>query len=257
MVYCSNGWQDDLDSRLAKRWSDFVDCEARLVMERPFLKEVCGLYREPNILDAAMGIGCETIWLAECGLPVHGNEIGEELRRIAIDRATEKKLNISTSSVDWRELAGHFPPKSFDIVLLLGNSFSLLRNRRDRARAATNLRSLCKDDGRVIVDERNFQYITGNREAILGGQFRYSGKVMYCGTRVIGRPILIEDDCVRFGYFDAASEEQIGALDMHPFVQGELPSLFAEAGFSRFQMYSDFQQEYDRRADFYTYIFAP
>lgn len=208
-----------------------------------------------RVLDAAMGIGCETVFLSRQGYDVVGNEISRPLRVCARARAKSQRTRIHVSAVDWRSLTKTFGRGEFGGVLLMGNCLCLLRELRARRIAAENLRAICKNGGHLVVDERNFEYIIGNREAILKGRFRYSGGVVYCGKRIRGVPVSIDNDCVRFEYRNVETEEAIGHLDMHPFRNGEIVSLFQAAGFREATVYSDFEIGYQPDADFYTYVF--
>lgn len=247
-------WRAALERRLATGWPAFVDCERRLRLEGPFLLEVLG-QRGLRVLDAAMGIGCEAVFLAREGYDVIGNEISPNLRTIATSRARKEGVRLTATRADWRNLGATFRPGEFDAALLLGNSLCLLREQRERRLAAEGLRLICKPGAAVVVDERNFGYILGNRRAILAGHFRYSGRVMYCGRTVRGVPVSIDDDCVRFVYRETAGGKAIGQLDMHPFRRGELVGLFHAAGFHEAKIYSDFVPGYRDSADFYTYVF--
>jgi len=245
-------WKGKVTNTLAQRWEEFVDCPQRLASEAPFLLRAINSYERPYVLDAAMGIGCEVLWLVEQGVEVVGNEIEGDLQVIAKRRGNEAGVTFNTTAVDWRCLTESFGEKQFDIVLLLGNSLALLRELRDRRSAAKELFRICRDGGQLIVDERNFQYILNNRDEIIRGEFRYGRRVIYCGKRIMGRPVQITDDCVRFGYFDG--DTLIGTLDMHPFRSGELVALFLEVGFSSATIFSDFERGYREKADFFTYL---
>ncbi len=249
----SNIWKGHVQDQLAQYWPKFANCSKRLESEAPFLREILSKYNNPLILDAAMGIGCEVVWLAEQGYTVVGNEIEEELTQIAQKRASDAGVVLSTESIDWLDLADSLGDEKFDVVLLLGNSISLLRVLRDRKQVAEQLWRLCRKGGVVIVDERNFRYILQNRDEILKGIFRYTYKVIYCGKEIIGRPIQVTDDCVQFGYF--LGSNLVGTLDMHPFLEGELVGLFLQAGFRKVELFCDLEARYNEDADFFCYSF--
>lgn len=248
-------WTGNLDSELSSCWEDFVNCKKRLMSEEPFLLEILQNYVNPYIFDAAMGIGCETMMIADKGYRIIGNEIKPELRELAIGRFRSKNLKIQVTPYDWRYLYKEFVKSEFDVILLLGNSLCLQREFRDRIKTAENLRYLCADGGTLVIDERNFRYILENRDEILNGHFRYKYKVMYCGDRIKACPISIEDDCVRFKYQGNPDNKIYGYLDMHPFRRGEIIDLFFEVGFKHVDIYSDLKLGYFKGADFYTYVF--
>lgn len=248
-------WQGECDGRLAERWTDFVGCNRRLETEGPFLLNILGR-RGVRVLDAAMGIGCESIFLARHGFRVTGNEISPTFRRLAEGRAQSEAVRFDVTAIDWTNLSAVFGRNTFDAVLILGNSLCLLRDAEARRQAVLNFREVCAKGGTVLVDERNFEYILRNRAAILDGDFRYSGRVMYCGTEVSGRPTAIDSECVRFTYEYRPSGDYLGHLDMHPFCEGEMAELFNQAGLTCIERYSDLAKGYRGDADFYTYVFS-
>jgi SAM-dependent methyltransferase len=164
-------------------------------------------------------------------------------------------VSVRFTNYAWQRVERFFQSGSFDVTLVLGNSLCLLREQESRRAAARNFRAICKAGGTLVVDERNFDYILRERRRILEGNFRYSARVMYCGTSIQGRPDVIEDNHVRFVYEDVKKRKALGHLDMHPFKRGELVELFRTAGFASAEVFSDFQPGYRDSADFFTYVF--
>jgi len=231
-----------------------VNCPKRLEAEGPFLLSLLK-GNASQIFDAAMGTGCEAVFLAKRGYNVTANEIDGNLSKHAKAFAKREAASVSFTNYDWREVGKCFQLGSFDVTLVLGNSLCLLREEESRREAARNFRAICKANGALVVDERNFDYILRDRREILKGNFRYSGRVMYCGTSITGRPDIVEDNHVRFVYEDIRQRHVLGYLDMHPFKHGELVELFRQAGFVTAEVFSDFEPGYRESADFFTYVF--
>lgn len=247
-------WQGECGDSLAARWPEFVDYPKRLETEAPFLLGLAKKYGT-RILDAAMGIGCESVFLTGCGLQLTSNEISGAFQKVAAEYARGQDVVLNATSIDWRDLAQVFPRESFDLTLVLGNSLCLLSQEKARMQAVENFRQICAKSGAVVVDQRNFDYILDHSHSILTGHFRYTGKTMYCGSTIKGRPVTIDPKCVRFVYEDVVSNTTLGYLDMYPFRRGELVRLFQQAGFKCSGRYSDLKAKYDPDADFYTYVF--
>ena len=142
---------------------------------------------------------------------------------------------------------------SLDAVILLGNSLCLVRNLKHIERCIQQFYLLLKPGGCILVDERNFSYISNSREEILAGKFRYSGRYLYCGSEITGRPTEIDPPRVKFGYF-RKDDTLIGTLEMYGFRTGELAQLLTNAGFKNIKMYSDFKECVNGNADFFTYL---
>ncbi len=121
-------WRDQPTDPLATCWPDFVDCSRRLDSEAPFLDRAVGP-TPCRILDAALGIGCESVYLAQQHHTVTGNEVNPAFRAIAKARIEAARVPVRITAFDWRQLPTAFAEGAFDVVLLLGNSFCLAASR--------------------------------------------------------------------------------------------------------------------------------
>lgn len=237
---------------LAKSWPGFVNCEKRLVTEAPFLRRVLSHYKDGIVFDAALGTGCDTIFLIQQGFTVISNEINPSLLEIAIGSALRHGVTMNVNSFDWRSIGNRMSENSVDAIILLGNSLCLVRKLEQIEMCLQQFYSLLKPGGCILVDERNFDYIANSREEILAGNYRYSRRFIYCGSEVTGRPTQIEPPRVQFGYF-RKDGTLIGTLEMYSFKAGELAQLLTRAGFKDIKLYSDLEDCEDNRADFFTY----
>jgi len=244
----SEGFQ----SSLVRAWPAFVDCRARLRTLLPFLTATIPL--RARVIDLAAGIGCEAVALAELGYQVTANEINPALHRLAARRAQHWTDHLKLRRCDWRHIATEMGGERFGALLLLGNSFCLLPDEDERRQALCEFVSLCDTDAAFIVDLRNFKYILRARDAILGGRFRYSGRVMYCGKRISGHPIAISPDRVTFGYFGEDGLKR-GTLDMVPLLVDDLIAACGRVGFRAVAVFSDLKPGIDESADFFTCVF--
>lgn len=238
--------------RLANSWPDFVDCDTRLKTEAPFLLQLLLPFKSGIILDAATGMGCESAFLLSKGFKVLSNEIDKNLIQLSFQTAKKTGVTLDLLSFDWRQIDRSFRPDSLDCILLMGNSLCLLDTVEEIKQVLSAFQNILRPNGCLIVDERNFVYTLKNSQAILNGKFRYSRKYIYCGTEITGRPIAISEDRVTFGYF-SANNDLLGELSMYPFKYRELQNLLSEAGFTKVDLYSDFQSGFNPTADFYSY----
>lgn len=234
---------------LANSWKDFVDCPERLKTLSGFLEKNLLKHKQGYIFDAALGIGCESIYLLNRGYNVISNEIDDTLIQIARESAYEHKIKLNITQQDWRDLEMKYRNNYFDGIFILGNSLCLLDDINDIQLTLKNFYKSLTPGGTLIVDERNFPYIVEFKNDILKGNFRYSGKYIYCGTEVKAVPIHIANDEVIFGYY--RNNKLIGSLKMYPFKKHEMKELLLEAGFRNVKIFSDFKHGYDKEADFY------
>ena len=237
-----NGWIYSFSDELALRWDDYVDCRKRLLLEAPFLKNVLGENHNIRILDAAMGLGCESIYLAKEGYNnICGNEIDSRLLLQANRKAERLHVPLPTSQYYWEELADRYVPESFDVILMLGNSLCLINNPKTQLLICNNIFNILSKNGKFIVDQRNFNYMFDERNRILNGEYKYSAKYMYCESSIRGIPIIIEKGRVRLECIDKKTKDILGFFDMFPFLDDELERLTIAAGFKDIQTYYDFK----------------
>lgn len=266
---------------LARAWMDFVNCEKRMEKEGPpFIDVLINKYKKTGnsfvIFDAAVGTGCESIYLTKKDIRVISNEVNPTFQIIADLNAKNEGLNLEITSWDWKELDVEFKKRygnlKVNMVLLLGNSFCHLLNKNDILRSLINIKSILSPGGALVIDERNFDYILEHKDEILKDpirNFRYKGNVIYCGETVKGVPTSIDKDrnVVVFSYYKVPQSDQgeinsgenikdnfIDDLQMYPFKYDELKNLLERAGFVNIDRYSDFKHEYNKDSDFFIYV---
>ena len=238
---------------LVQMWRDFIDWDKRRIGENNFLVDQFRKHNVKKVFDAALGDGCDSIYLIKQGFDVVSNEIDETFLNKALENADKENVSLKITTLDWRKLDTGLPEKSFDAVILLGNSLTYLFSSKAQAEALSQFRRILKKEGVLIIDERNCQYILDNKEEILKGKFHYSGKYVYCGDKVHGKPIEITNDEVKFEYVDEVSAKK-AYLTLYPFKRGEMKKLLTVAGFKSIKQFSDYKEGQKFDADFYQYI---
>ena len=222
--------------------------------EGPFLRRVLRGRTNARVFDGGSALGCEAALLTKAGFKVVANEIDSRLARRARSTLEAMKLSIEMTAIDWRDLRTTFAEKSFDVCLLIGNSLGLLSRVEDRHLAVSNMFELLKPGGMFIVDQRNYEYMFSQRDAVLGGSFQYSGRVMYCERAIVGRPTIIEAERVRMSCFDKYTGRALGHFDVHPFREGELRGLLQHCGFEGLDEFFDFRERAAEHWDFQTMV---
>ena len=236
---------------LAEVWNKFIDWEKRRKGEGDFLVSQLNAFRCRKILNAALGDGCDTIYLLKEGFEVENNEIDPAYFRKAIENATRYGFNLKITNYDWRDFQSKFQPNIFDAVLVLGNSLTFLFKKRDQIKALKGFKYILRDGGILIIDERNYQYMLDNPiEAI--SNFRYSRKYVYCGDTVTASPVKITNSEVVMRYVH--KNGTMFFLKLYPFRKDELKTLLHEAGFRTVLEYSDYEPVDDHNSDFRQYI---
>jgi SAM-dependent methyltransferase len=200
-----------------------------------------------------LGDGCDSIHLIKNGFDVTSNEIDLLFLRKARENSRLHNTELKVTQYDWCNLGRHLGTDGFDAVLCLGNSLTYLFRKKDRINALGEFHKILRPGGIILVDERNYPYILENKEEILQGNFRYSGKYVYCGKDVRGFPIKITNRAVKWKYVHSKTGK-IGFLDMHPFKEGQVLKELSEAGFSEVKQFSDYREGVDETADFFQYV---
>ncbi len=239
---------------LAEVWGDYVDWDKRRLGENGFLISTLKRFNCREVFDAGLGDGADSIYLLRNGFEVTSNELDRHFILKAEENSEKHDIRLKITEYDWADLDKHFQENDFGAVVCFGNSLTHIFGRDNQLRVLRNFYRILKKGGILIADERNFQYILDKKDEIVnGGRFRYTGKYVYCGDKVHGRPVEVSDDRVCFEIENERTGDKWHFL-IYPFKRGELLSLLKEAGFSKVEQYSDYRRGYNPDADFHQYV---
>lgn len=256
---CINFMSDELmpenynSQNLVEMWREFIDWDKRRAGEDNFLVSQFNKHSVKKVYDASLGDGCDSIYLIKQGFDVTSNEIDRAFLNVAIESAKKENITLKITTLDWRKLDSELPKESFDAVILLGNSLTYLFSKQAQLEALSQFKNILKKSGILIIDERNYQNILDNRKEILNGGFHYSGKYVYCGEKVHGKPIEISENKIKFEYTNEMTGKK-GFLILYPFKRGEMKNLLISAGFKPVEQFSDYKVLENDKADFYQYV---
>lgn len=270
-----------IDQELARVWEQYVDPRSRA--EGPlgrFLRDALGTRN--YVLDAAAGIGSDSVFLQEQQYSVWSNEVDIRLAEAAEEYGDAHRVPLRLTSVLWEtlpeSLEGHM---RFEAVLVLGNSLCLVSDEDQRRKCLSAFHDSLHPGGILIIDERNFEYMMNMGPEIERDPAKYfrpalEGDVMYGGRGLRGFPAEITDQSIVWRFFDntgpakrtrkAIVDAQLNVKDLvlYPFRHGELYSLLIEAGFDRIRVFADLEEiskgngmpgvDMIGNADFITYV---
>lgn len=264
------------DPDLSTRWAEFVDAEERIKSLEPILVSLitearrAAPSRRVRILDAAAGVGSESLWILKNHgdtTRVYSNEIdwtlaGELLRQAKLEGLGDA---VRLSMFDWRHLsASSLKDLAFDVILALGNSLTCLLDVDEMKRCLTNFAQVLAPTGRLVIDERNFPKVCDPSKFEQGEQFIPSN-VIYCGQihARVDDAAAVGEGRLRLAYYEPGAtieDEPIGRFTVYPFARDEMVQLLDECGFRVVRAYCDLKEcgldnDMGRQdAWFYTYI---
>lgn len=238
------------DPGLVEIWPEFVDWDKRKTGDSGFLESKLRSFGCVKVYDLCLGGGFDSIELINAGFDVTSNEIDQAFVDLALRNAQARNTRLNLTSHDWRQLPGD---PHFDAAIMLGNSFIYIDKDKDRKDILRNIYRLLNPGGIFMIDHRNFEYILKDSENIIQGDYRYSKKYVYCGTRVVARPIEIRPDDVLFEYHDLSTGKRY-YLHHYPIKEDELKGLLIDAGFSEIQTFYDYKDKKPNHHDFVQHI---
>jgi SAM-dependent methyltransferase len=137
---------------LFRDWNASVDRHARIlddVIREHFGESV------RSILDAACGIGTQTIGLAQKGYQLTASDISTgEIEKARLE-ASQRNLNVDFQVADMRDLQRMFQTK-FDLVIACDNAIPHLLTDDDILRAFRQFHQVTTDAGGCIISVRDY-----------------------------------------------------------------------------------------------------
>jgi 2-polyprenyl-3-methyl-5-hydroxy-6-metoxy-1,4-benzoquinol methylase len=197
-----------------------------------------GIKQDMQILDCSCGIGTLALALAKRGLKVAGSDGSKGMTEQAIYAAATAGLNIPLICSTWEELPKHFADR-FQIVFCLGNSICHCRNRDELMRSLKGMRSVLRNDGKLVIQSRNWEYLRQEKTRITHFQWRERG-----GQRCL--PIYVWNFPESFDaehtieimlVFDTDGQVSVRSypISYYPFRFEQLAACLKSAGFGKLQ----------------------
>lgn len=154
-------WRRIFNSIYLKTDADVVDDQLITRKEVDLFSEILRLSREDKILDLCCGQGRHSLELARRGFQnVEGLDRSHYLIQKAKAQAKKEGLNVKFREGDARKLP--YPPDTFDVVMILGNSFGYFETVHDDMRVLKEVFRVLKPWGRLLIDVADGEYLREN-----------------------------------------------------------------------------------------------
>ncbi|KAK5856992.1 hypothetical protein PBY51_010265 [Eleginops maclovinus] len=173
------------DGKAAKVWELYIgDTQSRT---QEYKSWVVALLREQGVkkvLDVACGTGVDSIMLVEEGFSMTSVDASDKMLKYALKSRWERRKEQAfdqwvIEEANWLTLAEDLPKPGpgFDAVICLGNSFAHLPDfkgdQSDQKLALSNIASMVRPGGILIIDHRNYDYILETGRAPQGKNIYY------------------------------------------------------------------------------------
>ena len=230
----SDLYQQEYVEDFVDKWDDLINWEAREKGEGDFFLEALRKRGKHKVLDAATGTGYHSIKLAEQGFEVTSADGSPNMLAKAFNNGCRRDLILKTIQADWRWLNRDVHSK-YDAIICLGNSFTHLFSENDRRKALAEFHSALRQDGILILDQRNYS-------SILDRGFSTKHTYYYAGENIKAEPDYVHDELVRFRY--EFPDNTVHNLNFFPLREEYTTRLMQEVGFQRVSTFGDFQETY-------------
>ena len=154
-------WRKIFNSIYLKTDGDVVDDIEITKMEVDLFQEILQLKGDEKILDLCCGHGRHSLELARRGFKfVEGLDRSHYLIQKAKSQAKKENLPVKFREGDARKLP--YPPDTFDVVMILGNSFGYFETVEDDLRVLKEVFRVLKPWGKILIDVADGEYLKAN-----------------------------------------------------------------------------------------------
>jgi D-alanine-D-alanine ligase len=220
-------WRNIFNYLYLKTDADVVDDLNITRKEVDLFSEILNLTTDDTILDLCCGQGRHSLEVNKRGFKVEGLDRSRYLIQKAKASAKKENLSVKFKEGDARKLP--FPPDSFEVVMMLGNSFGYFETVQDDLRILKEIFRVLKPWGRLLLDVTDGQYL---REKFQARSWEWIDKRLFVcrerslsadRQRLISREVIT--DVTKGVIADQFYAERLYTKD-------DLLTLLKEAGFS-------------------------
>lgn len=156
-------WRKIFKETYLKTDADIIFNESVTRMEVDLIIKLLDLERDDKILDLCCGVGRHSIELAKRSFKnVHGLDLSPYLIGIARNNASRLGLPVTFKIGDCRSIP--YPDSTFDVALVMGNSFGYFRDMSDDMRVLHQIHRVLRPYGKLLLDIMDGKFMAMNFE---------------------------------------------------------------------------------------------
>ncbi len=154
-------WRHLFNALYLKTDGDVVNDQKITDHEITQFSDILHLQKDQAVLDLCCGQGRHTLTLARRGFKnIQGIDQSAFLIRKARATARKESLPVQFKIGDARKLP--YPPDSFDVVMILGNSFGYFENANEDTKVLKEIHRVLKPWGKLLLDLTDGEFVAQN-----------------------------------------------------------------------------------------------
>ncbi len=237
-------WRYIFNSLYLKTDADVVDDQKITRDEVALFARILNLNPEARILDVCCGQGRHTLELVQRGFKAEGIDRSRFLIQKARSTARKEGLQTTFKEGDARKLP--YPADSFDVVVILGNSFGYFETTQDDIRVLDEVKRILKPWGTLLLDVADGEYLKTNFQA---RSWEWIDEQMFVcrerslsadGMRLISREVIT-------GVTKGVVADQFYAERLY--TQEQIKELLTRSGFGQITLHGSFTPDSARNQD--------
>jgi glycine/sarcosine N-methyltransferase len=227
---------------LSADYDRFVNWQARLAIELPFIIEKLHEVNAKSVLDAATGTGMHAISLAQCGFTSTGADLSQGMIERARENARSANVPVRFEVAGFGSLSQIFGKDSFNAVLCLGNSLPHLLSLSELSAGLLDFATCLRSGGLLLIQNRNFDFVMARHERWMEPQSHTQGDTQWIFQR------FYDFDADGLITFNMVTLTRIGESDwsqtittsrLRPLLKDELVSLLQSERFTGIKVYGN------------------
>jgi len=236
------------------------DIDLRWKATNGLMDDIIKKYKNPKILNLAMGNGHGSIFISKMGYNLVSNEVDEYFLSTARKNAEENNVKLEIREDDWDNIyfSHEYKESEFDFIFCLGNSFpTYIYSEEERSTCLKGFWKILKPGGTLLFDARNYDYFINNKDFILKdpeNNFRYDGKCTYLKNNDLKFFYTNINDQIVHVCAKCFSTKQYTCMDLYLATEERVKKMIKDVlGDVDLEIFYDYQKEKPEHYDFVQY----